>query len=292
MDITNGMTLSSAIKDKSTPLSHYLRNKFPETRALQQDYKARVGPLIVDTEGAPFGTLGTAVDLLVRFLLDPTDRPQSARARFPLNETFLDAVDELIAIAAREESDNQDRAVWALALCVEAWRAGNRFPSVVADLVNNGQFDTTTMLAQAPAAALVELAALRTLTSERLIPNLAEPFHLGPEFDSSKPGKGQRIAAEADLICAGLLLDIKTQLGAKNSAGIRIDTLDATHLYQLLAYALLDHSNTYGIDKIGLYSARYGALVVWPLEHVTSTMAGQTVDFAALRQEIRDMLYA
>lgn len=292
MDITNGMTLSSAIKDKSTPLSQYLRNTFPETRALQQDYKARVGPLIVDTQGAPFGTLGTAVDLLVRFLLDPTDRPQSARARFPLNETFLDSVDELIAIAARQHDDDQDRAVWALALCVEAWRAGNRFPSVVDDLVHSRRFDTQIMLAQAPAAAPVELTALRTLAVEQLIPNLEKPFHLGPEFDSSKPGKKQRIAAEADLICSGLLLDIKTQLGAKNSAGVRVDTLDASHLYQLLAYALLDHSNTYGIDKLGLYSARYGALVVWPLEHVTSTMAGQSVDFRRRREEIRDMLYA
>ena len=148
------------------------------------------------------------------------------------------------------------------------------------------------MLAQAPDVARVEIGRLRTLAQQELIPNLGKPFHLGPEFDSSKPGKLQRIAAEADLICDGLLLDIKTQLGVKNSAGVRTDTLDASHIYQLLAYAVLDHSDTYRIDKLGLYSARYGSLVVWPLEYVTSTMAGEPVDFTAARQEIWDMLYA
>ena len=203
MDITSGLTLSGAIKDKRTPLRIYLDREFPNPKQLQQEYRARAGSLVVDSQGAPFGTLGTAVDLLVRFLLDPEDVPHSARARFPLNEVYRNSVDELIQFAAGPNGDQRDRALWAVALCVEAWRAGNRFPSIVDELVHSDRFDTTTMLAQAPDAALVELGRLRTLAQQELIPNLRKPFHLGPEFDSSKRGKLQRIAAEADLICNG-----------------------------------------------------------------------------------------
>jgi hypothetical protein len=85
---------------------------------------------------------------------------------------------------------------------------------------------------------------------------LAAPFHLGPEFDASRRDGGpdkRLIAAEADLICNGLLLDIKTKLGTKNTkSGIRSDALAIDDIYQLLAYALMDHSDSYGINSLGI----------------------------------------
>jgi hypothetical protein len=295
VDITNGSTLSSAVKDTSTPLSKYLRGKFPNAKPLQHEYKASGGSLIIDTQGAPAGTVGTATDLMVRFLLDPDDVPQSSRIHFAWNANYIATVDELIHVAAHPtapEDGRQDRAVWALALCVEAYRAGGGFPSIVDQLVLAGEFDVDTALALAPESALAELPALRAIAKQRLIPRLKRPFYLGPEFDSSKRGEGRLIAAEADVICNGLLLDIKTHLGVKNSAGVRTNTLIPHQLHQLLAYALLDRSDTYAIDRLGLYSARYGRLAVWPLEYVATTMAGQPIDFAVARQEMWDMLHA
>ena len=116
---------------------------------------------------------------------------------------------------------------------------------------------------------------------------------LGPEFDRSKRASGgdyRLIAAEADLIAGGVLIDVKTRLGTKSKAGLRVDGVAAVDLYQLLAYALLDASDAYKITAIGIYSARYGRLVTWPLEYVISAMAGKAVDFSAERRRIDAML--
>ena len=302
MDITHGLTLSKAVKDKNTPLRKFLAERFPDTRAIRREYKGRTGELLVDSLGAPSTTTGTAMDLAIRFMLDPTDVPQSARILFHSIKGYTDTVDELAAAAGaavgtgEASSETFARAVWGLALCVTAHRVGLAAPSVVFDLLGERNFNASTMMAQASPIAVQELTALGNLASRRLVPALERPFHLGPEFDASRrngPGDGRLIAAEADLICNGLLLDIKTKLGTKNpKSGIRSDALAIDDLYQLLAYALLDHSDTYGISSLGIYSARYGALVTWPLEHLTSTMAGGPVDFPEAREQIRAMLLA
>ena len=64
--------------------------------------------------------------------------------------------------------------------------------------------------------------------------------------------------------------------------------LKADNVYQLLGYALLNYSNQYNIDRLGVYSARYGKLTEWPLERVTSLMSGGKLDFPAARQEVRE----
>src|SRR4051812_27829964 len=98
MGITNGLTLSKAVKDRHTPLRRYLQATFPNVRSLQQEYKSNVGDLIVDTAGAPAATIGTAVDLMVRFLLEPEDVPQSARILYRGLSYYTDTVDELARI--------------------------------------------------------------------------------------------------------------------------------------------------------------------------------------------------
>lgn len=156
--------------------------------------------------------------------------------------------------------------------------------------MHSGDFTVVSMLEQADDAAVAELLALRGLSEERLIPSLRGPYSLGPSFDLSAPGPTQRIAAEADLIADGLLIDIKTTLAPKNKAGLRPDALRAENMYQLLGYALLDYSNRFNIDRIGIFSARYGTLTQWPLERVTSLMSDRKFDLPAARQEVWDMM--
>ena len=300
MDITLGLTLSKAVQDKNTPLRQFLVERFPNDRGMKQEYRAATGGIVVDSMGAPAGIVGTSMDLAIRFMLDPHDVPQSARILFRSIDGYTDTVDELAATAGAAVrsgdlgSESFARAVWGLALCVTAHRVGMAAPSVVFDLVGEGAFNTRTMLAQASGNAVLELTALCELASRKLIPVLEQPFHLGPEFDASRrsgPGGGRLIAAEADLICNGLLLDIKSRLGAKNpKTGVRSDALKSVDIYQLLAYALLDRSDTYAINTLGVYSARYGTMVSWPLEHVIATMAGGSFDFAEAREQLWAML--
>lgn len=287
---TTGM-FSKDVKDPKTSIGRYLRTNFPNTKPLQVEYKGSAGELVVDSLGANPGNVGTAVDLIVRLILEPDETPASALILFPFNETYHEVVNALAGLAGRSgESELAARAAWGLALCVSAYRAGAAWAPLVPDLVHSNDFTVDKMLEQADGAAVAELIALKELAEERLIPKLTAPLSLGPTFDLSKLGPTQRIAAEADLIAGGLLIDIKTTLAPRNKTGLRPDVLKADNVYQLLGYALLDYSNQYNIDRVGIFSARYGTLTEWPLERVTSLMSGRKFDFPAARQEVWEMM--
>lgn len=282
---------SRDVKDPKTSMGHYLRTAFPNIKPLQVEYKTLAGDLAVDSFGANAATVGTAMDLLVRFILDPDDTPMSAIILFPYNETYRQIVHELASLAGHsDDPELAARAAWALALCVSSYRAGLERAPFVPDLVRSGGFTVDIMLGQADEAAVAELLALKKLAEECFIPNLTGPFSLGPTFDLSEPGPDQRVAAEADLIANGLLIDVKTTLAPKNKAGLRPEVLKAENIYQLLGYALLDYSNRYNIDRIGIYSARYGTLATWALEEVMTLTAGHHFDLNAGRQKVWDMM--
>lgn len=142
------------------------------------------------------------------------------------------------------------------------------------------------MLEQAENAAVEELTQLKEVADKHLFPAVTDSFVLEASFDYSA-----QINAEADLITEGLLLDIKTSLATKNKAGARPDTLKNTDIYQLLGYALFDDSNKYNIERLGLYSARYGTLVKWPLEHILALASGRDFSLQTGRQDIRNLLH-
>lgn len=284
-------TLSKDVKDPKTSIGQYLRVNFPNMKPLQAEYKALAGSLVIDSMGANAGTVGTALDLIIRLIIDPDETPMSAFILYPFNDGYHQVVNELAGIAGRSgDQEEAARAAWALALCVNAYLAGPAWAPLVPDLVTGGRFTADTMLKQADGIAVAELLALKKLAKERLITKLAGPFSLGPTFDLSKLGPDQRIGAEADLIAGEMLLDIKTILAPKNKAGLRPDVLKPDNVYQLLGYALLDYSNQYNIERLGIYSARYGTLTEWPLERVTSLLSGRKFDFPAARQEVWDIM--
>lgn len=68
------------------------------------------------------------------------------------------------------------------------------------------------------------------------------------------------------------------------------DGLALVVLYQVLAYALFDRSDTYTISRLGIYSARYGNFVVWPLIEAMETLADSPVDLAEERARVWTML--
>lgn len=284
-------TLSKDVKDPKTSIGQYLRAAFPNMKPLQTEYKELAGGLVVDSMGANAGTVGTAFDLVIRLMIEPDVTPKSTLALYPFNTTYHQVVNDLACIAGRSDDEElATRAVWALALCVNAYRAGPAWAPLVPDLVDGGSFFVDKMLEQADDNAVAELLALKKLSELRLIPKLAGPFSLGPTFELSKPGASQRIGAEADLVAGGLLLDIKTILAPKNKAGLRPDVLKPDSVYQLLGYALLDYSNQYNIEQLGIYSARYGSLMEWPLERATSLLSGGKFDLSVARQEVWDLM--
>ena len=115
------------------------------------------------------------------------------------------------------------------------------------------------------------------LAQEYLFPHLTEPFYLGPAFEGS-----MLCRADADVISNGLLLGFKTS--------VKGNALSREDLHQLLGYTLFDHSDRYGINSIGIYSARFAALISWELEPTLELLAGEWVNLAAEREKVWELL--
>lgn len=286
--------LTNAVGDKRSPLRQYLDHRFPMVKPLQNEYREASGALLVDTGGANAGTLGAAFDFEIRFLLDPSSAPMVAALAFRRRTDLVTAIGEVVAAAqnaSRGNSQDRDilaRASWALALCAEVYRVGGIMPgSPLGLLLREDRFTAEELLALAPPDALRQLGELETLAAANLMPHLRRrPLYLGPTFEGS-----ELCSADADLIAGGLLLDIKTHLGTRNQrTGNRSDGLALTALYQVVTYVLFDHSDAYKITDIGIYSARYGSLVTWPLPYALNAMADEPIDLAKERDEVWRLL--
>ncbi|KQQ68461.1 hypothetical protein [Microbacterium sp. Leaf320] len=286
MTIYRYSNLSAALRDKDSPLSTLLRTTLPNTRVVQAEYRKSEPELLVDGGSANPGTVGGAFDYAMRFELSPTYDGDLAKSAFLGFPTVVAEIDALIvaAQAARGNGDQETvyRASWALALLTEVYRVGLMPGSPLFELASPEAMTAKNLLGLAGEDALRQLRSLTEVARRALVPNLNGPYRLGPTFDGST-----LCAADADVIAADLLLDFKTSLGAKVSRpGGRSDRLDVTDLYQLVSYALFDRSNTYGIGRVGIYSARFGHLVSWDLQQLLDTLAGTPIKTQALRDQV------
>ena len=125
------------------------------------------------------------------------------------------------------------------------------------------------------------MQALHLLAVEHLYPRVpvGASLALGPTFAAS-----ELCNADADVIFDGCLLDIKTRLGDKTARGGRSDSVSLQDLYQLLGYVLFDRPDEFGIEQVGIYSARYAHLMTCPIDTFLATLAGAPVDLAPERE--------
>jgi hypothetical protein len=264
-------------------------------------------PAVPRSEADP-GTVGTAADWLLRFLVDSEPElnlvMMGAVACARVGIRVLPALAEVVRAlgislpsrpaehvrvftgpTAGNGADDAAlaRSCWVLALITEAYRGG----PMVAAAGPLGRFRGATvtsddLLGLAPSAGLDQLAAFRHVFSAALIPQLAGrtgTWALGPTFTGSA-----LIKADADLIAAGLLIDLKTS-AKKPSLGV-------TDLLQVIGYALLDFDDEYRLNALGIFSARYSYLATWELPALLSELAGHNVDLRTVRGRFRDLLLA
>ena len=98
-----------------------------------------------------------------------------------------------------------------------------------------------------------------------------------PERTISNPVLGRadlNIGADGDLILDDCLIDIKATINAKVSQAM---------LHQVVCYTLLDREDRFAIRKTGLYMARQGALIVWPLPELLMLLGANNTDIGVLR---------
>jgi hypothetical protein len=308
-------SLTAALGDSRSPVRLFLHERFPNARDVQRRYREYAADLIIPGNQANPATVGTAADWLLRFLVHPQPEvrlalfgssfvpqhsPGLAAAIFAMCEALGIRTDTTLPPSAMScrtfvgpvagsaiERELLARGCWALALLTEFYRAG----AAVAVKGPLGQLDHATtpdLLAMASPAALDQLDQFRYIFEQALLPRLASrqgTWALGPTFTGSA-----LIHADADLIAAGLLLEVKTSQGAKRADGSRRATLDKQDLFQLISYSLLDFDDEFQITKLAMFSARFGYLATWPLCGLLNEMADCNVDLHATRQAFRDLL--
>jgi hypothetical protein len=122
---------------------------------------------------------------------------------------------------------------------------------------------------------LDDLSQLFRLFYERYYHMLVLPHLLNPTFAGSHDVGG----ADADLVIDGCLIDIKTSISSQ---------VKAEYLYQLAGYLLLDYDNLLQLQTLGIYMARQGLLVTWPVAEFLHQLTGDDrVTLTSLRQTFR-----
>ena len=266
-------------------------------------------------EDVPYSLLGTAVDFRIRFHFQGAinqlqvaqegamllvggggpigleylylDSPHHVPGSNPTLEAssvseFFRALTEFVARLPygqplpRHDEETLCRFCVVLAYFDQAFRAG---PKRLADspLMRNHCPAVEDLLSIARHEWVEDLAAQSRLFCERVGGWVTQPHWLNPTFGGSSDVGG----ADADLIVGSTLIDIKATVNPK---------IGRPWLWQLLGYALLDYSDHYGIDTVGVYLSRQGCLLEWPIEALANEISSRgEVSWNAVRRDFRQM---
>ncbi len=258
------------------------------------------GPRVVGATLAPWehGLIGTAFDYRLRYWFDaPTKGPLVAAyglmtldpgatiegdLRVAGEEFFKRLplyVRELKAQGRRLDTSDEldlDRHCIVLALLDQLWRVGMRPGSPL--LAEPTPRNADELLALARMVWLDDLRGMAGLFHECASREglRGRPTALNPTFTGSSDMSG----ADADLIVDGCLIEVKSTIQSKFRDPV---------LHQLLGYVLLDYADEHGISSVGIYLARHGVLLRWPLERLLGKGSAPK-QIRGLRDRLRALL--
>ncbi|SEG85219.1 hypothetical protein SAMN05216223_12310 [Actinacidiphila yanglinensis] len=301
------MSLTSQLQAKGSPLSTFLREHLPQIRPATDSFRnaladVEAGPLLLPQAPAGvrplWGTLGAAVDHRLRYAFTTARTWDTAvtlgvqaaaacawaegdvAAAHAFTTTGNDLHAALDEVLARQAPDDRDRELllpleaeehlgrlcMAMAWFEEIYRSGYLAP---ASPLGTLRAATTlpSLLQRVPDYAVRDLTAqirnAHTVLGPLRAATTPDTCRSGPTFAGSTDIDG----ADADLIADGLLIDIKATKDATRLA--------APALRQLIGYALLDYSDQYGLNRVGLYLTRTARLVTWDVEELLQMMGAQ-----------------
>ena len=307
------MSLYGEWRNKASPLRQFFDTRMPETAALRADWS----PLFAGRESwwpyppgvkPPFGVLGKAIDTRIRIRLgsDPHENVGWKGVLWLAIDTgiplprFAEIGGEVVVddLPIDDPAWQQRRGAAPIVLqgAEEAWErfadpAGN--DRLAADCLFLGWYEEFARAGLAINSPLFRLD--ETSTVEDLdylidrgwvadVDHVAELFEptfdewsaykiiFGPSFVGSRAIGG----ADGDLIVGDTLVEIKSS---------KSPTLRRETMCQLAAYALLDYDDEYRIRNVGVYMARYGTTVSWPVNEYLSKLTGDAA--ATLEDERR-----
>jgi hypothetical protein len=220
----------------------------------------------------------------------PTDRGRNDEFLTVFTEWLVNYLAEHAppgAIAdTRAAEEDVARACWVLAGLENAYRGGAIPKGLASELRDLETLPLVGWPAYVdPAIRMVLLATPRLVVDElvRLTGRLQVSGSLARFRDlAGNPPAGHKLGlaqptfvtrwAEGDVIYGDTLIDVKTVVSIRDRDRI------ARWLWQILGYAWLDVDDRYGIRNVGLYLARHGVDIVWPVEDLAAALLrGATV---------------
>ncbi len=293
------MSLTSHLKDLSSPIRRFFVDNFPDTKSTVSETKAKLrgSQLLLPSAWSgryPYNTVGTAFDYRVRYYFgtsSPADLvawegaerafgPLSLDSEFPVVDRktgemlseispqaqvaaeFFEALDltlKSIIVPGRRLDDQDEQMIARYCYALALYEEYYRSGYINPRLESAAH--VSDLLSIAPPIVLDDLTALSHAFYDNFASWLSLPAVLNPKFDGSRDVGG----ADADLIVASDLIDIKT---TKNPG------LDPLWLYQLLGYVLLDYSDQWEIKGVSIYFSRQVTVVRWSVEELMGRLSG------------------
>jgi hypothetical protein len=301
------MTLKQSVENPRSPLRAFFNERLPNTRSVHKEWKQLRGTgiciappvdTVVTAGGAtrryPFDEVGHAASLRLTLLFSsdvneatrPPDRHPRTRRSWPAAKAFHAEFATALGLGSGFDPLPADQERRLIRLCYVAGlfdqylRIG-AFPGLPLLEVRPDATVDELLDLLVDEACVVDLLAIVTAARSGLAPLIfpATRVVVGPTFVGSADVGG----ADGDLLIGGTLLELKTRLKLE---------LQQRHLHQLVAYALLDFDDLYGISDLAMFSARHASLICWPLDQVIEWLAGTPTDVAELRGDLRTHLRA
>jgi len=180
--------LTSELASKDSPIRQFFDDRFaPGLKDAQAAYREAAGPILipgVPRETADAGTIGTAADWMMRFLMHPNPSLRLAAQGAALCG-MLPALKELAFMlgfpdggaetfegptrGSGAEPDLLCRTCWGLALLTEVYRGGPGI-AAIGPIGRLPRKSARSLLEAAPDAGLEQLAALRGVMESVLLP--------------------------------------------------------------------------------------------------------------------------
>ena len=310
------MPLTNHLSNPHSPLGHWVRKTFNSTRGLVARTNKQLKAL--DTTLPPVGvhhaTVGTAMDLRIRYYLDEREI-QSVEALYglelctqfalgddtlvpltqPGDEDAVPIIGARIADAFFEELKDfisTERPRHKL-LHDRAEEILNRYCLLLAKLDGlykasevghsrpesfrplYGARSTVDLLNLTGTEAVDDLTRLSRMFYEEFSHRFGDSVVVGPGFEGSDVIAG----CEGDLVLDDCLIDVKTTIRPK---------IQGTWLRQLVCYYLMDLNDSYGINRVGIYLSRQAKLLEWDVKELMRELTGhKAVDVNALRDGFR-----
>jgi hypothetical protein len=242
------MSLTSNLSQKDSFLTQFFAEHLPGSLTACDDLNRRLARYELKVDGSLLtlderAIAGTAIDYRVRTLFDHKYRSDvlhdgalNMGPELSLNQEIWENLLEYRSRTIDETRLSQISIVFAyLDHCYRNGRPSQKLKNISSTNIDSmlNSIDTK----------LVDDVMEQTKVARR---QDTKNFFLGPTFDGSHDVGG----ADADLIADSVLIDFKSTSKCK---------LTGTILRQLIGYWLLDYSDRYALEKVGVYFTRYEA---------------------------------